>query len=185
MVSQLTQESLIILIGVVVIGFYVLTLIFVLRNGYNFIIKQGRIKAANTHLVSFYINAIMVLILRLIQYSIEMTKDDKKESNLEFSLGTIAVLFSFNMGGSMVLMMMNLHTNLFSIFNGEQIKFSSTKTIILLLIFFCIDIPYIVFVVLNYSLGGKKYVEITLEYSTGTFTLLFCALSYSTYEVIK
>ena len=82
-----------------------------------------------------------------------MTRADYKESSLEFSLGTIAVLFSFNMGGSMVLMMMNLQTNLFSIFNGEQIKFSCTKTIIMLLIFFCIDVPYVVFVVLNYSIG--------------------------------
>ena len=179
--SEKTQESLIIVIGVVVIGFYILTLIFALRNGYNFIIKQGRIKAANTHLVSFYVNAIMLLILRLIQYSIEMTKDDRKESKLEFSLGTIAVLFSFNMGGSMVLMMMNLHTNLFSIFNGEQIKFSCTKTIIMLLIFSCIDIPYVVFVVLNYYCKEEKFVKITLEYSTGIFSLLFCALSYSTF----
>lgn len=50
----------------VTISFYFVTLGFGMHNTYFYLIKQDRIAARNAQLITFYINAQLVMILRIV-----------------------------------------------------------------------------------------------------------------------
>lgn len=78
----------------------------------------------------------------------------------------------------MILLMQNLQTSCYSIFNGEPQKFSLGETILIFFVFFVFDCPLAYFVIVDRVL-------LTCEYIKWVFALLFLVLSISTIRVIK
>ena len=96
------------LVYAITVSFYILTLVFALHNTYFYLIKQDRIKVRNIQLIAFYINTIVVLSLRICQFSIEVSANLGQYEYTSFVLGSVAVLFQLNIGGCMILLMQNI-----------------------------------------------------------------------------
>ena len=78
----------------------------------------------------------------------------------------------------MILLMQNIQTSLFAIFEQSQVKYSFGVTALILFIFALFDAPYIWFIV-------AYNVKDMCNYIVSTFALLFVILSYFTLRVIQ
>jgi hypothetical protein len=78
----------------------------------------------------------------------------------------------------MILLMQNIQSSLYAIFENRRVKFSCVATVAIFMIFGAFDIPFIVLIV--------KYDVIAFcDYTVCTFAVLFAALSYCTAVVIQ
>jgi len=99
------HEAVIGIIATITIAFYSVTLCLAIHNTYKYLLKQKRFKVSNTQLISFYLNTIIVLSLRICQFSIETSAAMGSLTRWSYSLGTMAVMFQMNIGGCMILLM--------------------------------------------------------------------------------
>ncbi len=104
---------------------YALALAMALHNIVRYLYLQKRYQKNNNYLVAFYLNTVLVLSLRIIQFSISSSDHATQWVRLTYTLGTLAVLFQFNIGGCMLILMQNLQTSCYSIFTGQQYNYSN------------------------------------------------------------
>lgn len=157
---------------------YALALAMALHNIVKYLFLQKRYQKNNNYLVAFYFNTVMVLCLRIIQFSISSSDHAIQWKRLTYTLGTSAVLFQFNIGGCMLILMQNLQTSCYSIFTGQQYSYSNRQTIFIFFAFLIFDAPFAYFMATYDVLG-------TCNYIAGVFALLFVLLSISTLRVIR
>ena len=177
-----SNETWIVLVATVTLSFYFFVLIVFLHNVFKYLYQGDRFSISNLQLTTFYVNVIIVLLLRMAQFSLELCKDLQSNENAIFRLDLLALMFYLNLGGTMFLLMRNLQKNLYKIFVNSRPSFSFWRFFWVLTTFFVFDITYAVACSIGISEISKKLAD---WYTIAAYSVLLIILTCSTIQVFK
>lgn len=177
-----SNETWIIVVATITLSFYFIVLLAAFHNVIKYLYLGDRVILSNVQLTSFYLNAIVVLMLRITQFSLELCKDLKAKELTIFRLYVTGLMFYLNLGGTIFLLMRNLDKSLYKIFVNSRPSFSFKRFFWILITFFFFDIVFAVAISMGTTEIGIKLAD---WYTLAAYTVLLIFLTWSTIRVFK